>query len=123
MKSNKVQDTIAADGEFRGIVGFAARRVRRVRPLLESDPAVGAPVPIELRACSDGTATPCSSGRDLDLVGFKTTGRASSLPAGPARVRITASNLADPVLSLDFRYNLVVLPTTATASTLSAGAR
>lgn len=89
--------------------------------LHDSNPAVGVPVPIELTACSDGTATPCSSGRDLDLVGFKATGRADSPPAGPALARITGSNLADPVRSVDFRYGFVVSPGAAGAGDESAG--
>jgi hypothetical protein len=80
-------------------------------------------IPLTLTPCTDGTGAPCNKGADQDLAGFGATGIAQYFPAGPAEVRITAQNLADPARNVDFRYAFEILPVpTATPTTVPATA-
>ncbi|MDX2168347.1 MAG: hypothetical protein SF182_14835 [Deltaproteobacteria bacterium] len=75
-------------------------------------------IPLTLTPCTDGSGNPCNKDADQDLAGFGATGIAQYFPAGPAEVRITAQNLADPAKSVDFRYAFEILPVpTATPTT------
>lgn len=67
-------------------------------------------IPLTLAPCADGSAEPCSPDGDLELDGFHAAGVAERLPEGPAEVRITGRNLADPARAVDFRYVFDVLP-------------
>ncbi|MEO8602935.1 MAG: hypothetical protein ABI629_10190 [bacterium] len=67
-------------------------------------------IPLTLKICTDGSATPCNPTGDLELAGFIAAGVAENLPEGPAEVRITAQNLAVPPRDVDFRYIFTVLP-------------
>lgn len=84
-------------------------------------------VPLELIACRDGSGRPCSPDGSLDLSGYTARGVAedlSHLPAGPAAVRITAHNLAEPPRALDFSYAFMMLPQpTETPSPTSTATR
>jgi len=80
-------------------------------------------IPLTLTACADGGATPCSADGDQALDGFEAAGVAERLPEGPAEVRITGQNLADPARLVDFRYIFNVLPEpTETPTTTPTGA-
>lgn len=70
-------------------------------------------VQLELVACQDGGARPCSPVGDLELAGFHARGVSEYLqylPPGPVQARILAQNLADPPRDLDFTYTFVVAP-------------
>lgn len=68
-------------------------------------------IPIQLSACADNSATPCSQQEGLGLVGFTATGQGVNMPSGVVEAHITAGNAASPPQVLDFGYPFTILPT------------
>lgn len=65
-------------------------------------------IELTLSPCSDGTAEPCSSDGDRDVVGFVAQSAATILLPGPVDVQITALNEGAPPQGVDFRYSFEV---------------
>jgi hypothetical protein len=67
-------------------------------------------IPVQLAACADNTASPCSE-QGLGLVGFTATGQGVNMPSGIVEAHITAANEGNPPQQLDFGYPFTILPT------------
>lgn len=72
---------------------------------------------VVLRACTDGTATPCSANGQLKVRGFiSNADDPQVVPSGTTAVEISARNLAPTPAAMQFEYGFTVAPVVPTAT-------
>ena len=123
----------AADGAAANPVSFMFAVADAVTPVdansivLEVTPTGGPSrsIPVILRPCADGSATPCSPGGTMQVTGFLVSTAPQLLAVGQAQVRIRGSDVASPPHTFDFTYAFTVLaaPPTVTPTNTSTPTR
>jgi hypothetical protein len=72
---------------------------------------------VVLRACTDGTATPCSANGQLNVRGFICNADDPQvLPTGESAIELSARNLASSPGSMEFEYGFTVVRPESTAT-------